>query len=103
MTEDSCRYGSAEPDLDKCRTASVGATIPGTTVAMYYCLLDNADCRYARSFGFDYVCKHADNHLFALPRQTKREQVDTRSRYQADGKTTDSAPAGHSAMSAGSG
>ncbi|HJV67173.1 MAG TPA: hypothetical protein VJ550_15680 [Geomonas sp.] len=49
---------------------------------MYYCLNENGDCRYARSFGYDFVCKHADNHAFVLEGesraadpQKKREQA----------------------------
>ena len=81
-------YGTVEPELTRCRTSWVGATIPGTSLDMYYCLNDNADCSYARAFGFDYVCKHADNHTFVVldgqrenrAPQTKREQVNTCSR-----------------------
>lgn len=65
MQKGRCWYGNVEPELAHCRTTHVGAVIPGTTVDMYYCLLENGDCRYARSFGYDYVCKHVDSHTFA--------------------------------------
>jgi hypothetical protein len=67
MAKDRCWYGNLEPELAHCRTAHVGAVIPGTTVGLYYCLQENGDCRYARSFGYDYVCKHAASHTFVDP------------------------------------
>lgn len=82
MHKGRCCYGNIEPELAHCRTTQVGAVIPGTDVDMYYCLNENGDCRYARSFGYDYVCKHADNHAFVLEGesraadpQKKREQA----------------------------
>ena len=57
-------YGRMDPDRARCRTSSVGAVIPGTKREMYYCGIDEGDCRYAIPVGFDYVCKHPDNHLF---------------------------------------
>jgi len=59
-------HGYMDPEVDKCRTRSVGAVIPGTALEMFYCALDNADCRYARSFASDYVCKHSNNSAFAI-------------------------------------
>jgi hypothetical protein len=59
------RYrGTQDPDLTKCRTSGVGAVIPGTTREMFYCRIDNEDCKFAMPFGFDYICKHLNNHQF---------------------------------------
>jgi hypothetical protein len=67
MNEIQDTYGKLEPDLNKCRTSMVEAVIPGTRRQMYYCRIDNADCRYARPFGFDYLCKHPENYAFPNP------------------------------------
>ena len=59
------RYrGNQDPDLNKCRTSGVGSVIPGTTRKMYYCKIDNEDCKFAMPFGFDYICMHLNNHQF---------------------------------------
>lgn len=59
--------GSQEPELDKCRTGKVGSVIPGTTREMYYCKIDNEDCKFVMPFGFDYICQHLNNHTFIVP------------------------------------
>jgi hypothetical protein len=59
-------YEKIDPDLAKCQTSGVGAVIPGTNREMYYCRIDNADCRYAMPVGFDYVCKHPESHAFLI-------------------------------------
>ena len=56
--------GNQEPDLEKCRTARVGALIPGTAQEMYYCRVENEECKFAMPFGFDYICRHLNNHSF---------------------------------------
>jgi len=65
--------GTMEPDLAMCRTSGIGTVIPGTDSEMYYCRLNNDDCRYAMSFGFDYLCKHPDNRLFLIPEDADPE------------------------------
>jgi hypothetical protein len=60
-------YGTKDPDLSQCRTGSVGALIPGANRSMYYCKIENADCKYAMPFGFDYICKHPNAHTFRPP------------------------------------
>ncbi len=60
-------YGNLDPDLRKCKTGSVGAPIPGAGREMYYCRIDNADCKYAMPLGFDYICKHPTAHAFEAP------------------------------------
>lgn len=60
-------YGNLEPELALCRTSHAGVVIPGTSIGIYYCLPENGDCRYARSFGYEYLCTHAANHTFADP------------------------------------
>jgi hypothetical protein len=59
------RNGKADPDTHRCRTTSVGASIPGTGRELFYCGTDNTECRYARPFGFDCLCKHPDGHSFS--------------------------------------
>ena len=66
MHDHSYQYGTLEPELTKCRTSYVGATIPGTAEEMYYCRLSNADCKYAMAFGYDYLCKHPDSRSFLI-------------------------------------
>jgi len=39
--------------------------MPGSRKEMFYCIIEDADCRYALSVGFDYVCKHSNSHTFA--------------------------------------
>lgn len=39
--------------------------MPGSGKEMFYCSIEDADCRYALSVGFDYVCKHSNSHAFA--------------------------------------
>ena len=41
--------------------------MPGSNKEMFYCSIENADCRYALSIGYDYVCKHSKSHAFAAP------------------------------------
>jgi hypothetical protein len=65
--------GTKDPDLAMCRTTTVGSTIPGTARELYYCVHSIADCRFARAFGYDYLCTHQENHAFAAP----VEEVDT--------------------------
>lgn len=65
MHTHSC--GKMEPDLAKCRTSMVGAQIPGSHSEMFYCRIDNADCKYAMPFGFDYLCKHPESLSFLIP------------------------------------
>lgn len=65
--------GNIDPDLSKCRTSSIGAVIPGTKHEMYYCRIDHADCRYAMSLGFDYLCKHPGNFVFRIPNDADPE------------------------------
>jgi len=67
--------GNMEPDLTKCRTSSIGATIPGTNHEMYYCRINNGDCRYAMSFGYDYLCKHPCNGDFEIPEDADPEET----------------------------
>lgn len=67
-------YGNMDPDLTRCRTSSVGAVIPGANREMYYCRIDNADCRYAMPVGFDYVCKHFDSYEFLIPADADPEK-----------------------------
>ena len=66
MHEQLETYGTQEPDVTKCRTSYVGATIPGTKEEMYYCRLNRAECRYAMAFGYDYLCKHPDSRRFLI-------------------------------------
>ena len=67
MQKSGRRHGNMDPELDKCRTRGVGAVMPGTKLEMFYCKIENADCRYAMPFGYDYVCKHSNNFAFAIP------------------------------------
>jgi len=64
MHKSARHKGTLDPDLDKCRTGKVGAVIPGSTREMFYCRIDNEDCKFAMPFGFDYICKHLNNHQF---------------------------------------
>jgi hypothetical protein len=57
----------SEPDTINCRTRRVGAVIPVSGREMYYCGIDNAECRYAMQLGWDYICKHPDNASFCAP------------------------------------
>ena len=75
MTKAIRAYGCLEPDIVKCRTSRVGALIPGTSRQMYYCGIDNAFCRYARAFGFDYLCQHVSNDAFEVPEDADSEQA----------------------------
>ncbi|GFO65702.1 hypothetical protein GMPD_36210 [Geomonas paludis] len=43
----------------------MGAAMPGTNKLLFYCSLDEAECRYALPVGYDIVCKHPDCELFA--------------------------------------
>jgi hypothetical protein len=65
-----------EPDTTKCRTRTVGAVIPGSGREMFYCGIDNGECRYAMQLGWDYVCKHPDNASFCTPEGTEEGLVD---------------------------
>ena len=62
----SFRQRKRDPEISRCRTRSVGATLPGTSLEVFYCGLDNADCTYALPIGYDYICKHSDNHAFTI-------------------------------------
>lgn len=64
MPKSARHTGSQDPDPGNCRTDRVGAVIPGTALEMFYCRIDNEDCRFAMPFGFDYICKHLNNHGF---------------------------------------
>jgi hypothetical protein len=64
MHKSAQNKGKQDPDLAKCQTGRVGSVLPGTTREMYYCRIDNEDCRFAMPFGFDYICKHLNNHEF---------------------------------------
>lgn len=66
MQNTRCRYEKREPDFAHCRTSSLGTVMPGTKTEMFYCSIDNADCRYALSVGFDYLCRHSNSHAFAV-------------------------------------
>ena len=65
MQNSRCRYENRDPEFARCRTSSVGAVMPGSRKEMFYCSIEDADCRYALSVGFDYVCKHSNSHAFA--------------------------------------
>jgi len=67
MQSSGCRHEKTDPDWTHCRTSSVGALMPGSNKEMFYCSIENADCRYALSIGYDYVCKHSKSHAFAAP------------------------------------
>jgi hypothetical protein len=67
MRRSDRNLGKQEPDTKKCRTDKVGARIPGTAREMYYCKIDNEDCRFVMPFGFDYICMHLNNHEFYAP------------------------------------
>jgi hypothetical protein len=67
--------GKRDPALDKCRTRNVGTVIPGSAREMYYCRIDNADCKFAMPFGFDYICKHLNNHEFFTPEDVDHGKV----------------------------
>lgn len=75
MHKSTIAKGKNDPDLDKCRTGSVGAVIPGTTREMFYCRIDNEECRFAMPFGFDYICKHLHNHEFLSPEDEDHGKV----------------------------
>jgi len=64
MYKSTRHTGSQDPNPGKCRTDSVGALIPGTAQEMFYCRIDNEECRFAMPFGFDYICRHLNNHGF---------------------------------------
>ena len=66
-------YGTNEPDLSQCRTSRVGSIIPGSKGTMYYCRIDNDECKYARPLGFDYICRHPDSHGFLMPEKDAPE------------------------------
>jgi hypothetical protein len=66
MDKGNNRYGKKDPLIANCRTRFAGAFIPGTTLPLYYCNIDEGDCKYARSLGYDYLCKHIDSHSFAI-------------------------------------
>lgn len=66
-------HGTMEPDLSKCRTSSVGAPIPGSREEMFYCRIDNGDCRYAVQFGYDYLCRHPESRSFRIPQDADPE------------------------------
>lgn len=38
--------------------------MPGSRKEMFYCNMEDPDCRYALSVGYDYLCKHSDNETF---------------------------------------
>jgi len=65
MQNSRCRHEKRDPEFARCRTSSVGAVMPGSRKEMFYCIIEDADCRYALSVGFDYVCKHSNSHTFA--------------------------------------
>jgi len=67
--------GTQEPDPTNCQTAEIGAVLPGTSREMYYCKIDNADCKFAMPFGFDYICQHLNNHGFSVPNDEKLGMV----------------------------
>ena len=75
MQEYARHRGMQEPDLVKGWTHKVGAIIPGTSREMYYCKIDNEDCRFAMPFGFDYICQHLNNHEFMTPRDEDHGKV----------------------------
>ena len=75
MQENARHRGMQEPDLVKCRTDKVGSVIPGTAREMYYCKIDNEDCKFAMPFGFDYICQHLNNHEFMTPRDEDHGKV----------------------------
>jgi len=64
MHKSARHRGTLDPDLDKCRTDRVGAVIPGSAREMFYCRIDNEECKFAMPFGFDYICQHLNNHDF---------------------------------------
>ena len=64
MHKSARHTGSLDPELGKCRTNKVGAAIPGTAHEMFYCRIDNEDCKFATPFGFDYICRHLNKHGF---------------------------------------
>lgn len=66
MQNAGSRDEKRDPDLAHCRTRSVGAVMPGSGKELFYCSIENADCRYALAIGFDYLCKHGNSHAFAL-------------------------------------
>jgi hypothetical protein len=57
--------GSEDPDPGKCQTSRIGAIIPGTAQEMFYCRIDNEDCRFAMPFGFNYICQHLKTTVFS--------------------------------------
>ena len=83
MNKPGVSGGKVDPDLSKCRTSSVGAVIPGTRQELYYCRIDEADCRYAMAVGFDYLCKHPDCRVFSIPEDEDPETISMSSPEQA--------------------
>jgi hypothetical protein len=75
MHDHSNIYGTLEPDVTKCRTSFVGATIPGTKEEMYYCRLSRGECKYAMAFGYDYLCKHPDSRRFLIREDSDPESM----------------------------
>jgi len=75
MHKSAPHKGAQDPDLDKCRTRRVGSVIPGTAREMFYCRIDNEDCRFAMPFGFDYICKHLNNHQFTTTEDADHGKV----------------------------
>jgi hypothetical protein len=67
--------GNQEPVLENCQTSKVGAVIPGTAQEMFYCRIDNEDCKFAMPFGFDYICNHLNNHEFLTTRDEDHGKV----------------------------
>lgn len=67
MNNERSVYGRKDPVLADCVTTGVGKPIPGTSRELYYCTVLDAECRYARPLGFDYICKHPESHLFSAP------------------------------------
>ena len=63
------------PKMEKCQTRRVGAVIPGTAREMFYCRIDNEDCKFAMPFGFDYICKHLNSHEFLTPEDEDHGKV----------------------------
>jgi hypothetical protein len=67
MRKHSRHTGTQDPDPKECRTIPVRAVILGPVREMFYCRIDNEDCKFAMPFGFDYICQHLNNHKFLTP------------------------------------
>ncbi|MBU5637542.1 hypothetical protein KOM00_12465 [Geomonas sp. Red69] len=64
MRKSGCRMKKRVRCFADCKTSSVGAVMPGSGKPLYYCSLDDAECRYALPVGYDIVCRHPDCELF---------------------------------------